>query len=68
MFIVLIFFRIIFEQTEGGTKEIKFSIDDFSIDDIDVIALIILEAIQFNFETGLKKVAKKFQFLELDQK
>ncbi len=59
---------VVSEQAEGGTKETPFSIDDISIDDIDTIAQIVLEAVQFNFETGLKKVAKKFLSQELDQK
>jgi hypothetical protein len=70
---ILIFERIltdaiVCEKSDDGIKEVKFNLDDLSIDELDELAQIFIEAMKFNFEVGLKKIAKKLQFLELVQK
>ncbi len=53
---------------DGNCKEEKLEINDLDFDDIDIMIEIIINAFQLNFETGLKKVGKKFQFLASDKK
>jgi len=70
---ILIFERIltdaiVSEKSDDGIKEVKFNLEDLSIDELDELAEIFIEAMKFNFEVGLKKIAKKLQFLELVQK
>lgn len=58
---------IVSEKSENGIKEKEFKIEDLNFDELDELAQIFIEAMKFNFEVGLKKIAKKLQFLELVQ-
>lgn len=57
---------VIVESIDNVESERKIVFeDDFSIDNLDELATVLIDSVKFNFEPGLKKLAKKFPLLAL---